>query len=301
MTRSKNQTISTLGIRKRKTNRTAAILFITPAVLILLVFIVYPIVESFHISAFEWNGISAARNFVGLKNWKALIQDKEFWSAFLNNVFVMVVSIAIQLPIAMLLATFLNFTGRKTAFLKCLWFIPMLMSSVAVGFLFKYTLSTTDGIFTTVSRLFGGGAVDLLGNPKFALLTVTLIVCWQFIPFYMVYFIAAYAGISPEIYEASIIDGATKPKYFWQIALPLMKPAIRSACVLSMVGSLKYFDLIYVMTNGSSGTELMATYMYKLSFKKFNMGYGSTVACGMLIVISVIAAVTMRLTGKRED
>ena len=87
----------------------------------------------------------------------------------------------------------------------------------------------------------------------------------------MVYYMAAYSGISGELYEAAIIDGANKPAYFFKIALPLLKPAIRNACILSMVGSLKYFDLIFVMTNGGPGeaTELMATYMYKLSFKQF--------------------------------
>lgn len=295
------ENLSSLGVQRRKTNRYAAFVFITPAIIVLLIYIVYPIAESFRFSLFEWNGISAAKKFIGMNNWVKLIQDKDFWRSFINNIFVLVVSIIIQLPIAMLLATFLKFTGKKTSFLKSLWFIPMLMSSVAVGFLFKYALSTTDGIFTTMSKMLGGGTVDLFGNPKYALLTVTLIICWQYIPFYMVFFIAGYAGISPEIYEACIIDGATKPQYFTKVALPLLKPAIRNACVLSMVGSLKYFDLIYVITNGGSGTELMATYMYKLSFKKFNMGYGSTVAFGMLIVISVIASLTMKLTSEKKE
>ena len=102
----------------------------------------------------------------------------------------------------------------------------------------------------------------------------------------------------------SVIDGANKPDYFFKIALPLLKPSIRNACILSMVGSLKYFDLIYVMTNGGPGnaTELMATYMYKLSFKQFNLSYGSTVAVGMLIVITLFASVVMKVfRGKETD
>lgn len=294
--------VMTLGQRKQKTNRRAAAVFIFPALVVLLIFIIYPIIESFRISFYEWNGISAVKKFVGLDNWGKLITDKTFRAAFFNNILVLVLSIVIQLPIALLLATFLNFIGRRGKILKCLWFIPMLMSSVAVGFLFKYVFSTTDGIFTTISKMFGGRAVDLLGSPKYALITVIFIICWQFIPFYMVFFLAAFSGISPEIYEAAIIDGSTKPEYFRYIVLPLLKPAIRNASVLSMVGSLKYFDLIYVITNGGPGTatELMATYMYKLSFKKFNMGYGSAVACGMLIVISVIASLTMKLTSEKQ-
>ena len=101
-----------------------------------------------------------------------------------------------------------------------------------------------------------------------------------------------------------MIDGATKGQYFWKIALPLLMPSIKSAAILSMVGSLKYFDLIYVMTGGGPGTstELMATYMYKQAFTEFNMGYGSAVATGMFILITVISLITMRIiNGKKED
>lgn len=297
------QRIPSLSRRNLKVHKKAAAVFLTPAVIVLLIYIIYPILDSFYISLFQWNGISAEKTFAGLSNWLTLIQDMTFWRAFLNNIVIMILSIAIQLPVALLLATFLHFGGRKFDGFKCLWFIPMLMSSVAVGFLFKYAFSATDGIFTTISKMFGGRAVDLLGNPKLALITVTGIICWQFIPFYMVFFSASYSNISPELYEAGIIDGATRPQYFFKIALPLLKPAIRNAAILSMVGSLKYFDLIYVMTNGGPGTatELMATYMYKLSFKNFKLSYGSTVACGMLIVISIIAAATMKLTKEKED
>ena len=130
------------------------------------------------------------------------------------------------------------------------------------------------------------------------------VIAWQFAPFYMVYCMAAFTNISEDVYEASLIDGATKGQYFWKIALPLLMPSIKSAAILSMVGSLKYFDLIYVMTGGGPGTstELMATYMYKQAFTEFNMGYGSAVATGMFILITVISLITMRIiNGKKED
>lgn len=292
----------TLTARRGIADRNASLILTLPAIILLIIFILYPIIDSFHISLLKWNGISADKQFIGLGNWKKLIEDDAFWKAFINNIKIMLLSLLIQLPAALLLSTFLHVIGTKGKALKCLWFIPMLMSSVAVGFLFKYALSTTDGIFTTLSMMLGGGRVDLLGSSRFALLTVAMVICWQFIPFYMIFFLASYSNIDREIYEASLIDGATKPKYFIYVALPLLGPAIRNACVLSMVGSLKYFDLIYVMTNGGPGTatELMATYMYKLSFKEFNMSYGSTVASGMLIVITLFASITMRLTTPKE-
>ena len=293
---------SLLAIRQRNTRKVAA-LFLAPVTILMIVYIFYPIVDTFITSTYQWNGISADKKFIGIQNWITLIQDKSFWIAFKNNLIIMVLSIVIQIPLGLALATFLDFGGKKLTIFKVIWFIPLLMSSVAIGFLFTYALATNGGIVSTISSWFGGGNIDLLGNPKTALLTVIAVICWQFTPFYMVYFMAAFTNIPYDVFEAARIDGATRGQYFWRIALPLLVPSMKSAAILSMVGSLKYFDLIYVMTGGGPGTstELMATYMYKESFSQFNMGYGSAVAGGMFILISMIALITMKLiNGKKE-
>ena len=294
-----------LAHRRQRSINIAATVFLLPVSLIMIVFIFYPIVHTFQYSTLSWNGISPEKTFIGMANWVKLLKDGNFWFAFRNNIVIMILSIVIQIPIGLAEATFIEFVGgKKSVACKVLWFIPMLMSSVAIGFLFTYALAANGGMVSTISNFFGGGNIDLLGNKNTALLTVIMVIAWQFIPFYMVYCMAAYTGISTDVYEASLIDGATKGQYFWKIALPLLMPSIKSAAILSMVGSLKYFDLIYVMTNGGPGTttELMATYMYKKVFSEYNMGYGSAVAGGMFILITAIALVTMRLiNGKEED
>ena len=298
----KEKSTSLLVIRQRNTRKVAA-LFLAPVTILMVIYIFYPIVDTFITSTYQWNGISADRKFIGIQNWITLLQDKSFWIAFKNNLIIMVLSIVIQIPLGLALATFLDFGGKKLTVFKVIWFIPLLMSSVAIGFLFTYALATNGGIVSTISGWFGGGNIDLLGNPKTALLTVIAVICWQFTPFYMVYFMAAFTNIPYDVFEAARIDGATRGQYFWKIALPLLVPSMKGAAILSMVGSLKYFDLIYVMTGGGPGTstELMATYMYKESFSNFNMGYGSAVAGGMFILISMIALITMKLiNGKKE-
>lgn len=298
----KEKSTSLLAIRQRNTRKVAA-LFLAPVTILMIIYIFYPIVDTFITSTYQWNGISADRTFIGIQNWITLLQDRSFWIAFKNNLIIMVLSIVIQIPLGLALATFLDFGGKKLTVFKVIWFIPLLMSSVAIGFLFTYALATNGGIVSTISGWFGGGNIDLLGNPKTALLTVIAVICWQFTPFYMVYFMAAFTNIPYDVFEAARIDGATRGQYFWKIALPLLVPSMKSAAILSMVGSLKYFDLIYVMTGGGPGTstELMATYMYKESFSNFNMDYGSAVAGGMFILISLIALITMKLiNGKKE-
>lgn len=294
--------ISLERLRQRDTRR-VAMLFLAPVAVLMAVYVIYPIIDTFITSTYQWNGISAAKKFVGIGNWKTLIADENFWIAFRNNLVIMVLSICIQIPIGLSLATFLDFGGKKLTVFKVIWFIPLLMSSVAIGFLFTYALATNGGLVSTISGWFGGGNVDLLGNPKTALLTVIMVICWQFTPFYMVYFMAAFTNIPYDVFEAARIDGATRGQYFWKIAFPLLVPSMKSAAILSMVGSLKYFDLIYVMTGGGPGTstELMATYMYKQSFSVFNMGYGSAVAGGMFILITLVSLITMKILNGKEE
>jgi raffinose/stachyose/melibiose transport system permease protein len=292
-----------LAKNRQKSTRIAAAVFLSPVIVLMLIYIIYPIISTFEISLYEWNGISPNRVFIGLQNWENLVADSVFWKAFLNNVILMVCSICLQIPMAIALATFLDAGGKKVNIYKVAWFLPLLMSSVAIGFLFSYVLATTGGIVTTVSQAFGGGKIDLLGRAPHALYAVIFVVAWQYTPFYMVYFLAGYSNISIDIYEATIIDGATRGQYFWYIALPILRPVISSACILSLIGSLKYFDLIYVMTGGGPGTatELMATYMYKMSFSNFRMGYGSTAAAGMFILVTGIALLIQRLIKVRDD
>jgi raffinose/stachyose/melibiose transport system permease protein len=288
---------------RRREIRTASAVFLFPALLFLAVFIAYPIIDSFVTSTTQWSGISQNRKFIGLDNWKQLLLDRNFWMAFGNNVIIMFMSLLFQVPFALALATFLDITGRKGFVFKVIWFLPYLISSVAIGILFKFALDANYGLISSISKFFGGGSVDLLGRPGYALFTVIGVVCWQYIPFYMVLYLAAYGTIPVELYEAACIDGATRGQYFRRISLPLLKPTIISGATISIIGSLKYFDLVFVMTGGGPGvsTELMATLMYKTSFVKFNMGYGAAVACGMFLLITIIAMITITVLNKRAE
>jgi ABC-type sugar transport system permease subunit len=132
------------------------------------------------------------------------------------------------------------------------------------------------------------------------LYSVIAVICWQYIPFYMILFLAALTVIPEELREAALIDGATENQYFWKIVLPLLKGTISTAMVLSLIGSLKYFDLIWVMTEGgpSNASELMATYMYKKAFQSFEMGYGSTVATALFVIVMSIALTVFSLLNR---
>jgi len=278
----------------------AATVFLLPAVFFLVVYIVYPIIDSFIASTMQWNGIGRKRVFIGLENWTNLIKDINFWKAFGNNLRIMFLSLLIQVPLSIALAAFLDVAGKKGLVYKIVWFFPYLLSSVVIGVLFRYALDANHGIIALLSKMMGGGAVDLLGNPKLAIYSVIAVVIWQYTPFYMVLYFAAFSDIPMEFVEAAYMDGASRGQYFWWISLPLLRSTIISGMIMSIIGSLKYFDLVFVMTGGGPGvaTELMATYMYKYSFIRFNMGYGATIASGMFILITLIALVVITSLNK---
>lgn len=294
-----------LAKARAKSTAIAATVFLIPALALIAIYMIYPVIDTFITSGYKWNGISSNRIFVGLDNWKKLLTDGSFWSSFSHNVIVMVFSILLQIPLGLLLATFLDAGGRKFNIFKIIWFFPYLMSSVAIAFLFNYILATNGGLFSSIAALFSGHKVnvDLLGKNPSALFSVIGVMAWQFTPFYMVYFIAGYGNIDTSLYEAAVIDGATRKQYLFKIAIPLLGPIFKTACTMSLIGSLKYFDMVWNMTGGgpAGGTELMATYMYKLSFQQFNMGYGSCVAAGMFILITLIALLFQKIFVVKED
>ncbi|MDR1419571.1 MAG: sugar ABC transporter permease [Treponema sp.] len=275
-------------------------LFTLPVTLLLLVYIYYSVGYAFFLSFHNWNGIDPVKAFVNILNWKELFQDPSFTGAVKHNLVIVIMSLVIQQPIAIGTAFMLDRIGSRSAPLKVIYYFPALFSTSAVGMLFLFIYSPRNGIFTTFSRLFGGGIVDILGNPETSLMGVFSVICWTAIPFYILFYRAVMTGISREIYEAAVIDGASLSQYFFTILLPMIKFSIQTACTLSMIGSLKYFDLIYIMTEGgpNSSSELMATYMYRMTFRFRRMGYGSSIASGMFIFVVIFSLVFLFVSNK---
>nr|WP_041220777.1 sugar ABC transporter permease [Deinococcus geothermalis] len=270
----------------------------------LVVFLVYPLLSSFRLSLLNWNGLGNTAQYVGLQNWADLLRDSVFLTAIRNNGLLALLSIAVQIPVGLVLAFLLNRAGRGSTLLKVLYFLPLLMSSVAIGTVFRSVYDPNFGPINSVLRAWHLDALaqDWLGNPSLALPSVIAVVCWQNIPFYMLLFLAGLSSMPSELREAATLDGASEPVIFWRITLPFLQGTIRTAIVLSLIGSLRYFDLIYVMTGGgpSGASEVMATYMYRTVFASFNIGYGATISTAMFVIVAVVAGLTLRATRRFE-
>ncbi|PVX61302.1 carbohydrate ABC transporter permease [Paraburkholderia unamae] len=278
--------------------------FLAPAVVLLAIFLLYPLLSSLKLSLVDWTGLGTHSRFVGLANWAQLARDTVFWHSLWNNVLLALASIVFELPIALALAVLLEKAGRGSRLLKILYFLPLLMSSVAIGVLFKNVYDPNFGPLNVALHAVGldSLAQDWLGDTRFSLASTIAVICWQNVPFYMILFLAGLSSMSAEIREAALLDGASEWTIFWRIKLPHLQDAIRTAVLLSVLGSLRYFDLIYVMTGGGpeGSSELMATYMYRTVFSSFQLGYGSTIGSAMFLIVSLVAAIALRFTRRYE-
>ncbi len=267
-------------------------LFIAPALIIYSLYVIYPILTTLNYSFFEWNGISD-KMFIGLDNYIRMFNDDVFWVSLKNNGWVVIASVFIQIPLGLVMALLLFAPIRGIRFFNGIYFIPFLMSTVAVGMLWRLMYDPINGTINQLINLFGFENVAWLSEKNTAIFSVLMVVVWQFSPFYMILFKAGIVGISEEMYEAADIDGANYLQKFAKITLPLLAPTIVTSSILAIVGSLKSFDLFYIMTGGgpNHGTEILGTYMYKQAFINYNMGYASAIAFvmfGLALVVVII-------------
>ncbi|GAE34870.1 carbohydrate ABC transporter permease [Halalkalibacter akibai] len=265
--------------QKQKQARTI-LLFVLPGLLVYSVFILYPILATFNYSFFNFSGGQSQRTFVGLSNYTTLFADQTFWQALKNNSFIILVSVFVQIPLGLMMALVLFSPIKGVKLLNVLYFLPYLMSTVAIGLLWIFMFDPMNGPVNQVVKLFGQNPIPWLADKNTAMIAVLLVIVWQFAPFYMILFKAAMVGIPDELYEAARIDGANGTQQFFYITFPSLIPTIVTSSILAVVGSLKQFDIFYIMTGGGPGnsTEILGTYMFKQGFINFNMGYASTIA-----------------------
>lgn len=274
-------------------------LMISPAILIFAVFVLVPMGVAAYYSGLNWNGLSTPQ-WVGVLNWIKVLQSGEAMHAIRLTVEVMVLSWLIQTPLSLLLGVYLAGPHKHRAILGIFYFTPLLFSSVATGVTWSYLLSPSFGLVDSLLKTLGigNGQQNWLGNPHLALLVVSFIVAWQFIPFHSLLYQGGANQIPVSLYEAAKIDGATPWYSFFFITLPQLKYTIATSTVLILTGSLTYFDLIYVLTLGGPGdaTQVLAMDMYKQAFLNENIGLGSVIAVILALAGIVLSLIILRVT-----
>ncbi|QZA34328.1 sugar ABC transporter permease [Hydrogenibacillus sp. N12] len=234
----------------------------------------------------DWDGLTAMR-FIGLDNYIEALQNPTFWNSFKNNLYVVVASVFGQVPIALALALLLNRRIKGAKFFRTTGFLPVIISTVIVSLTWSMVYNTEYGLLNRFLKAVGLGflAQNWLGDPKWAMLSVCITIIWQFIGLYFIIFLAALQNVPQELYEAAELDGASEWVKTWKITIPMIKETLLVSVILCISGSLRTFDLIYVMTNGgpARATEVMAIYMFNETFSSTRYGYGSAVSALILV------------------
>ncbi len=285
--------------------RLTALLFLLPGLAIFLVFVVTPIFLSARYSLFDWNGLGGLTDFVGLGNYRKLLNDPFFWQSVRNNGFVVIWSLVTQLPLAVGLAILLTGRLKGSAFFRTVYFAPMVLSEVVVAVIWSWIYNPQFGMLNTLLRDVGLGTLarSWLAEPGLVMTSVMVVTTWKYLGFYLVIFIAAIQGIPRELYESAQLDGASGFQQQRFITLPLLGSTTRVVTLLAIVGSLKFFDMVWILTEGgpSNSSSVMATYMFKQSFRSQQFGYGSAVAFTLFALAAVVAAAYILLTRRREE
>jgi len=283
-------------------NKWIITLYVLPALLLILILIYIPIILTGYYGLMDWDGIGA-KTFIGLDNYIQLMKDKMFWTSTYHSVLLAVFS-AISLIAYLVISLILASKIKGAGLLRKIYLIPMLLSSVAIAQLWLKIFDPTNGMLNKLLEMFGVVNTPIwLADPNLVLYSIFIPIVWQYAGFYIIIYYAALKGVPDEIIEAAKIDGATPFQIAYKIKLPLIAPVIKVTIVLAIVGSLKYFDLIYVMTGGgpNGASEVMASYMYKEAFKTYNFGYGSAIGFALLVICLVMTWVIQKLTASKED
>ncbi|KAA1177403.1 sugar ABC transporter permease [Rhizobium tropici] len=272
------------------------LIYILPGLLVYFVLVLGPIVTAIGISFTEWNGITAP-NWIGFGNYAKLLSDETFYVALKNNALFMLFYCVIPIVVGLLLAALVWTLRQREQFaLRTLLFLPYIMPTAVLGIIWHWLYNPAFGPINQALKLIGLGSIALpwLGDFTFVLPAVGMVASWYFFGFCMVLFLSGIQRIDPSLFEAARVDGASGSRIFFFITLPLLLPEIRIALLLTIISSIKSFDLIFTMTRGgpANATLVPNIYMYELGFQLNRYGYASAVAIiGAILVFTINYAV----------
>ncbi|MGA1804715.1 carbohydrate ABC transporter permease [Rhizobium sp. HT1-10] len=279
---------------------------LVPALIVYLLFAVYPMIDVVKMSFSSWNGLASEAKFVGVENYRAIFtQDPVFWGALWTTLAWTFFAVLIPTLISFGLALALNQNIPGKSSLRVIFYLPVIIASIAVATIWKWMYDPFFGLFNTILTYWGFAdwIMDWLGDKKVALWSVLVAHIWQSVGFSMVLFLAGLQGVSATLIEAARIDGAGRWGVFKYVTVPALGPTITVVLVLSLINSLKAFDIIYGMTGGgpAQSTQMLAMWAYTQSMQLGVYGRGAAVSVVLLLITLAIVIPYMRWMFKREE
>ncbi|MEO8470264.1 MAG: sugar ABC transporter permease [Chloroflexota bacterium] len=281
--------------------RFTTLLWVAPALVLLVVFVYYPVVDNIRLSLYRWNAFSPDEVWVGLDNYTTLFADPIFWSSLFNNLAFAVISVIFQVGGGMILAAILEelVRDRLKGLFRTIYFIPAVLSLTITGLLFQFMYNPQIGLVNGLLDVLGLEAWkhSWLGESATAIWSIIAMSQWQSVGYVMVLFIVAMQRIPRELYEAAYIDGASRARAFFRITLPLVREMTLLATIITISGAFLVFNEVQVMTGGgpNNASHTLGTWLYKSAFFNDKMGYAATIAVVIFVVTLIASSVQLLL------
>jgi len=281
------------------------LLLTVPALVIFTAFIIIPVFQSILFSLYKWNGLGPLNKFRGLNNFSILFKDPVFTKAMIHTLMIVIISLAVELPIALGFALIIGDNKFKGAvFFRTVFFLPYVISEVITGILWQFIYHPQYGLVRSIWLFFAPESTSpaVLANPDTVLWAIMGVIIWKYFGLHMTLYIAGIQDIPLELKEAARIDGANPVQVFSNITLPLLKGVLSVSILFSILGSIQIFDTVWAMGKGDpvNSAETMVTYLYKFGLQRFQLGYGSAVAVIIFLICLVFSIVYLKLIVREE-
>lgn len=290
------------SLNKKSPKNNLINLMYMPAVVLFVIFVIYPFLDGVRISLTNWNGYSQEYSYIGFSNYKSLLKDENVIIALKNTFLYGVGSTIIQQVIGLSYAVFLNSKFRGRGFARTVIYLPIMVASVIMGYIWYFLLQYNGGAINDILIALGMQPIDFIANGKLMVWIIVLINSLQFCGVSMVIYLAGLQNISEMYYEAARLDGATKLQQFKNITLPLLKPAIVTSVTLNLIGGLKLFDAIKALTNGGPGytTHSLSTLINYTYFNSQSAGYAAAIGIMLFIIILMTTLVLNKVLDRKD-
>ena len=290
---------------RKRDERVAAYIFVAPAVILLIAFLVVPMIYTVYFSGFKYQIMRPdAMKFIGFENYQKLFSDKNFWLALKNTVYFTVIVVPCQCALALALALLVSKKFRGVAVFRTMYFAPQLTSMVVISVLWSvlYNANPNTGLINSILVSLGMSPIKFLSDANTAMNSIIFMSAWQGAGYQMMIFLAGLQGIPRDQYEAASVDGATKFKQFLYITLPGLKGTIKYVIMITMIQAMKLFTQPYIMTQGGpkNSTKTLVYYIYTQGFQKGNFGYACSIASVFFVIVVCMSMAMKKVTAATD-
>ena len=288
--------------RTRGSAWTTLVVFLPPALLLFTLFVFLPMAEASWYSFFNWNGLGPVQRFIGLKNFRWVFENPAFLRAIINNALVILVSLLLQLPLALGVALLVAGRAWGSVTFRMIFFLPYVLADVVAGLIWRFLFDGDFGLVAAITHVLGTKPIYLLASDTWAFTTVLAVILWKYFGFHMMLYVAGLQGIDKSLLEAAEMDGAGPWQRFRYVTLPLLGPMIRLSIFFAVIGSLQLFDIVAALTRGGpyDTTHTMVSFLYYFGVTRMRVGFGAAVG-DLLFLICVLFALGYKRWVTRDD